>query len=318
MDLRLPAAFQALAALKAPVTHYKVCSTLDSSPTVGSIGCAIDIGVPIFTKNPGAGNWQPLVAAAPTIGRHQVFGNLFAAHQGSIHRLDRHPVMQRHPVTPMDEADVQLHVARQTKRAIGLVDFVAMKSGAGLEQFEAELRQGRSILSPDVVDDETLRWVGRLIWNNRSEGIFAIGSQGVEYALVAHRRATGILPATVERESVIKQSQIVVVSGSISAVTAAQIEWAEANGFDLIALEAEASLDERMWGAKVDEALERARMCSRAGDRPLSAPLAVRTIPLSRNSATSCHLAVSIQWPSTRASAAHWARSSGVWSVAPG
>jgi len=182
--------------------------------------------------HPDAANWQPLVVAAPAIGRHQAFGNLFAAHQGSIHRLDRHPVVQRHPVTPMDEADVRLHVARQTNRAIGLVEFVAMKSGAGFEQFKAELRQGRSIVSLDVVDDETLRWVGSLIWNNRGEGIFAIGSQGVEYALVAHWRATGMLPTTVEHESVLKQSQIVAVSGSISAVTAAQTEWAEANGFD--------------------------------------------------------------------------------------
>lgn len=64
MDAHLPSAFRALAELKAPVNHYKICSTLDSSPTVGSIGRAIDIGVPIFTEDAGAAHWQPLVVAA--------------------------------------------------------------------------------------------------------------------------------------------------------------------------------------------------------------------------------------------------------------
>jgi 3-oxoisoapionate kinase len=102
MDAHLPGAFRALAALKAPVTHYKICSTLDSSPAVGSIGRAIDIGASIFGETPGLANWQPLVVAAPAIGRYQAFGNLFAASGDGVYRLDRHPVMQRHPVTPMD------------------------------------------------------------------------------------------------------------------------------------------------------------------------------------------------------------------------
>ena len=271
MDVHLPAAFEALAELKAPVTHYKVCSTLDSSPTVGSIGRAIDIGAPIFSKNSGAANWQPLVIAAPAIGRYQAFGNLFAAHEGCIHRLDRHLVMQRHPVTPMDEADVRLHIARQTRRGIGLIDLVAMKRGAGLERFAAELRQGRSIVALDVVDDETLQWVGGLIWNNRGQGIFAIGSQGVEYALVAHWRATGMLSAVAACEPASDRSQIVGVSGSISAVTATQIEWAEANGFELIALAAEASLDERLWEAEVDAALRSAHASLSRGLSPIVA-----------------------------------------------
>jgi 3-oxoisoapionate kinase len=230
MDAHLPSAFRALAELRAPVNHYKVCSTLDSSPTVGSIGRAIDIGVPIFRERLGAADWQPLVVAAPAIGRYQAFGNLFAAYQGRIFRLDRHPVMQRHPVTPMDEADVAAHVGNQTATPIGLIDFVAMKSGAGLTRLEAELAQGRSVVSLDIVDDETLRWVGEQIWDRRGQGVFAIGSQGVEYALVAHWRAAGLLESPVKPEPVSKLSQIVAVSGSISGVTAAQTDWAAANG----------------------------------------------------------------------------------------
>jgi uncharacterized protein YgbK (DUF1537 family) len=270
MDAHLPAAFQALAELKAPVNHYKVCSTLDSSPTVGSIGRAIDIGVPIFSDDPGAAHWQPLVVAAPGIGRYQAFGNLFAAYQGRNFRLDRHPVMQRHPVTPMDEADVGMH-GKQTASQIGLVDFVAMKSGVGQARFEAELAQGRAIVSLDIVDDETLQWVGGLIWGHRRQGVFAIGSQGVEYALVAHWRAAGLLERPVKPEPASKLSQMVAVSGSISGVTAAQTDWAAANGFELIPLDASASLDTRVWNAEIESAVKSALAALSCGRSPLVA-----------------------------------------------
>lgn len=271
MDAHLPSAFRALAELKAPVNHYKVCSTLDSSPTVGSIGRAIDIGIPIFGENTGAANWRPLVVAAPAIGRYQAFGNLFAAYQGRIFRLDHHPVMQRHPVTPMDEADVGVHVGRQTVSPIGLVDFVAMKSGVGLTRLEAELARGRSVVSLDLVDDETLRWVGKQIWDRRGQSIFAIGSQGVEYALVAHWRAAGMLDRPVKPEPASKLPQMVAVSGSISTVTAAQTDWAAANGFELIQLDASASLDNRLWNAEIDSAVQSALAALSAGRSPLVA-----------------------------------------------
>ncbi len=269
MDANLPGAFRALAALKAPVTHYKVCSTLNSSPTVGSIGRAIDIGAPIFGDTPGAANWQPLIVAAPTIGRYQAFGNLFAASGDCVYRLDRHPVMQRHPITPMDEADVGRHVGKQTSRAIGLIDFAAMKSGAGLARFDIELKQGRSLLALDIVDDETLQWVGALMWGRRDGSLFAIGSQGVEYALVAHWRAKGWLPIVAGQNTASEQSQIVAVSGSVSPITASQIDWADANGFDLIAFAAEASLDKHRWQAEIDATAKRARATLSSGRSPL-------------------------------------------------
>ena len=48
MDANLPAAFRFLRSLGAPVSHYKACSTLDSSPESGSIGRAIDIAARSF------------------------------------------------------------------------------------------------------------------------------------------------------------------------------------------------------------------------------------------------------------------------------
>ena len=112
-----PRSSRRCATLGAPVVHYKVCSTFDSAPQVGSIGRAIDIA-----RRSLGGDWAPLVVAAPPIGRYQAFGNLFAAVDGGGYRLDRHPTMARHPVTPMDEADVRRHLAQQTALPLGPLD----------------------------------------------------------------------------------------------------------------------------------------------------------------------------------------------------
>ena len=123
MDDSLPQAFSALAALGAPLLHYKVCSTFDSSPTVGSIGRAIDLGVQHMPRR-----WSPTIVGAPRLKRYQVFGNLFAAVDGVGHRLDRHPTMSRHPVTPMAEADLRLHLRAHTLRPIQVGDMGQLPS----------------------------------------------------------------------------------------------------------------------------------------------------------------------------------------------
>ncbi|MEZ5846987.1 MAG: four-carbon acid sugar kinase family protein [Geminicoccaceae bacterium] len=94
MRENLPPVYAALASTGAPILHYKTCSTLDLAPHVGSIGTAIEIALEILQTG-----WIPSVAA-PAIRRFQAFGNLFAGYGDGIHRLDRHPVMSRHPVTP--------------------------------------------------------------------------------------------------------------------------------------------------------------------------------------------------------------------------
>ena len=73
MKGELPGIFAQLEALKPALVHYKVCSTLDSSPQVGSIGCAIEIGAVQWA--PAA---VPVLIAAPKMRRYQSFGHLFA------------------------------------------------------------------------------------------------------------------------------------------------------------------------------------------------------------------------------------------------
>lgn len=246
MDAHLPAYFSALASIGAPVSHYKVCSTFDSSPDVGSIGRATELAAPIL-----GGAWHPLIVGAPEIGRYQIFGNLFATVAGTPYRLDRHPVMSRHPVTPMNEADLRAHLSRQTSMRMGIVDVVDMGAGNGSPKLDALLRDAVEIIALDAIDQPSLIEAGRLIWENRGERLFAIGSQGVQYALVAYWRAEGLIPETVSTPSAQAVERLAIVSGSCSPITAGQIEWASQNAFQPIALDASRAVDGSAWkGAK--------------------------------------------------------------------
>lgn len=263
MNENLPPIFALLKSVGAPIVHYKVCSTFDSAPHVGSIGRATEIGARHFD------GWIPLVVGEPGMGRYQSFGHLFALAQGKGHRLDRHPVMARHPVTPMDEADLGLHLARQTVLPMGLVDFVAIKHGAGDMQLDAALTDGARIVSIDVLDEETLAEAGRLIWQRGAHPCFAVGSQGVEAALVAHWRETGLLPEARTPGAASSVPQIAVVSGSVSPVTARQIGAAAKAGFAPIRLAAEHAVDVRAWQAALDSAKRQALAALEGGASPL-------------------------------------------------
>ncbi|MCB8879370.1 four-carbon acid sugar kinase family protein [Acidisoma cellulosilytica] len=264
MQTHLPPIYEALRETAAPILHYKICSTFDSAPHVGSIGAAIDIGQAIF-----ANSWVPLVTAAPAIHRYQAFGNLFATVAGRGFRLDRHPTMSRHPVTPMHEADLGLHLGKQTKRSIDVVDFVAMKTGQADAVMAARRAAGAEILSLDIVDQETLAEAGRLVWENREACQFAVGSQGLEYALIAYFQKRSWIPAQAQAPMAAGVSQIVGVSGSCSPVTAEQLSWADANGFRTLPLDATLAVDERAWDAEIARAVAQALGVLSEGASPI-------------------------------------------------
>jgi uncharacterized protein YgbK (DUF1537 family) len=218
MDAHLPQVFSWLKQLGARFCHYKVCSTFDSAPHVGSIGRAIEIGRSVFGQQV-----TPLVVGAPQLRRYTAFGHLFAGYQGETYRIDRHPVMSRHPVTPMDEADLRIHLSRQTALPVGLVPAHAQDDAS----VDRVIGEAEGIVLFDVMDRVTqlaaghqlLRLSGRL-------GPFVAGSSGVEYALVAalgqERAAFPALEAV---------DRIIAVSGSCSPTTARQIRHALAHGF---------------------------------------------------------------------------------------
>ena len=263
MDSHLPPVFRLLQSLGAPVVHYKVCSTFDSAPHVGSIGRAIDLAAELFE------GWVPLVVGDPGMGRFQCFGHLFALAQGSFHRLDRHPTMSRHPVTPMDESDLGRHLSRQTGKPIGLVDFVAMKRGQGDARLAQALADGSRIVSLDVLDQQTLTEAGRLVWEKGGPQVFVVGSQGLEAALVAYWRAAGLLQPNLARPSPGRVERVACVSGSVSPVTADQIAHATGHGFAGIRIKAELAVDGCAWKAEIGRATQEALHALSAGRDPL-------------------------------------------------
>jgi uncharacterized protein YgbK (DUF1537 family) len=179
MDEQLDPVLHELWALGAPLTHYKVCSTFDSAPSVGSIGHVADM----VRSKLNAGATVSVLAGAPPLRRYTVFGNHFAAAGDEVFRLDRHPTMSRHPVTPMHEADLRLHLARQTQARIGLMSLPELAGDeAGVDARHAQKVAGRpDLLLYDCADDSTMRTVGRLIWQQAQRAQhFAIGSSGVE------------------------------------------------------------------------------------------------------------------------------------------
>ncbi|HEY7424024.1 MAG TPA: four-carbon acid sugar kinase family protein [Gemmataceae bacterium] len=254
MEAELEPAFAALASLPLRLAHYKVCSTFDSAPEVGSIGRAIALGRTAFDAP-----CVPVLAGAPALGRYCVFGNLFArSGAGSpVYRLDRHPTMSRHPVTPMGESDLALHLAEQTTRKIALLNILDVRGRAGpVENRLKQLhREGAEAVLLDVLDDYDLPQLGRLLWEHG--GRFVVGSSGVEYALTAHWQRIGLLPAPPSPPSFAAVERALIVSGSCSPVTASQVHHAVSHGFAEVGLRPVEWIDaERRVGPVIRRVLE--------------------------------------------------------------
>lgn len=232
----LRAPFAWLHALGAPLLHYKICSTGDSAPHVGNIGTALDVAMRVRPTMA-----IPLLTAAPAMRRYQAFGHLFAAVPEGVFRLDRHPVMAHHPVTPMNEADILRHLSAQTRLQSALIDIESLRHDPQ-SRLDAALDSGARLLSIDSIDPETEGAAGQLIWQNRARMGLVCGSQGVEYALVRHWRDIGLIDAPPAARSAGPVDRIVAVSGSVSPVTARQLDWAGQNGFALLPFDAAAVL----------------------------------------------------------------------------
>lgn len=234
MEATLPKTFDEIKGLGARLFHYKVCSTFDSAPEVGSIGRAIDIGQQVF-----ASRFVPIVVGAPALKRYCLFGNLFATVGAETFRLDRHPTMKRHPITPMTESDLRLHLSQQTARNIRLMDILHL-TGTPEElaaRLAALLEEQPELVLFDVLDDARLAEVGRLLWTQSEEGMrFAVGSSGVEYALAAHWHAANMIEGPATFTTPREVERLIVVSGSCSPVTQEQILTAFERGFTGIAV----------------------------------------------------------------------------------
>ncbi|MGQ7246052.1 four-carbon acid sugar kinase family protein [Halomonas sp. V046] len=254
MQRELTHALTWLKAQGAPLSHYKTCSTFDSAPDTGSIGCALEIGREVFARAS-----VPIVVGVPQMRRYTVFGELYAAYRGDIYRIDRHPVMARHPVTPMREADLRRHLAAQTSLTVGLIDPPTLAADDVDERVTQCLADHPAVLF-DVLDSAHQAEVGRQLWRTRPQGGgLIVGSSGVEYALLGEWQRQGIIGEAPSFSPVAPVERIAVVSGSVSSTTERQIRWAEAHGFVRLALDAERLLDDASRETLLEDVREQAQ-----------------------------------------------------------
>ena len=260
MTEQLPAVLAALAALPTSLVHYKVCSTFDSSPAIGSIGRVMDLARQAF----GDGV-IPIVAGTPALARYCVFGNLFARSgtDGQVHRLDRHPIMGTHPVTPMSEADLVRHLAAQTAQRVARFELPAFV--AGRDAMDRELDRIVADLPGAILFDSAtpghLTEVGRLIERltlARAMPLFAVGSSGLEYAMTQWWQSNCAAPPVTAPESASGHEafeavpQVLAVSGSASPLSALQVDAAIAAGFIDLPVDAAALVAGSDWQGSLD------------------------------------------------------------------
>lgn len=228
-------AFRALASLGPQIVQYKACSTADSSPAVGSIGRVIEVARQVF--GPAA---IPVLFAQPDFGRYTSFGHHFAAEGGTVYRLDRQPTMSNHPVTPMHESELALHLSEQTQLPIGSLHFTRYGDSAAISVALDESSDAALVL--DALSDAHVDLVAEALVRPTAPGEsaatsprFAIGSGGLS-AGIGRTLGEQDRETSAARHPLNPIGAVLAVSGSRSPQTARQIEDARSNGWAIVTL----------------------------------------------------------------------------------
>ena len=189
-----------LAAYSPQFLHLKICSTFDSSSETGNIA-ALAQGLADATGIRDIA----IIGGQPSLGRYAIFGTMFArVPEGLLHRIDRHPVISIHPVTPMDDADLIRHLAR-----------------LGLHDIELVFRREKGTRFPrfyDALEQQDVTFAGRDLALSPNP-LMVMGSSSVAEAWLATNtsmRHSSASPATAS-------GPVLVFAGSRSSLTTTQI-----------------------------------------------------------------------------------------------
>lgn len=250
------------ASLRAPITHYKCCSTFDSAAQVGNLA----VGLRALRRDMHQ-TVVPIVGGQPSLGRFCAFGELYATASagGEVHRIDRHPTMSRHPVTPMHEADLRRHLAAQGLANVASIDLRALDDAddaaldAAFDAFDADA------LLFDTTRHAHLARIGRLLWQRAERApLLALGASSVAQALIAHWQSQGLAPGAAPTVAP-ATGPVLLLVGSLSPVTAAQA--AAASGYETVEIPAQVLADD---DSRVDTLAARCAALLREG-RPVLA-----------------------------------------------
>lgn len=206
----------------AQIIHYKVCSTFDSSPSIGNIGSAVNT-MKQFWKDAAV-----LVSGGqPSLGRYCLFSHLFAkAADGEVYRIDQHPTMAHHPVTPMSESDLRTLLKAQGLQEVTGIHRPTYDVGpeAITETVQALWEKDATVLF-DAETASDIRLIGQILNAEADRPVLAVGSSSIAEAYLAgnglERKAKG------EAESSTPQKPVFLLVGSRSPVSAQQVENAK-------------------------------------------------------------------------------------------
>lgn len=188
---------------------FKYCSTFDSTPE-GNIG-------PVCEALAAALDASKVVVcpAFPGTGRSLYQGHLFVNDV-----LLNESGMEKHPLTPMIDADIRRWLGSQTRGSIGHVAAVDVLQGAWAigQALEREHQKGHRLMVVDAMRDEDLREIGTAV----RDQVLVTGGSGVALGLPRNFSAAGELSGD-SRHWQGEAGQCVVLSGSCSNATRAQV-----------------------------------------------------------------------------------------------
>jgi uncharacterized protein YgbK (DUF1537 family) len=230
---------------------FKYCSTFDSTDE-GNIGPVADALVDALDCG-----FALACPAFPTNARTVYLGYLFAGGN-----LLNESGMEKHPLTPMTDANLVRVLSRQTAGTVGLVPFVTVDQGAhAIRDAMTQLKErGRRYAIVDAITDAHLLAIGEAAAGHA----LITGGSGVAMGLPANFRRAGVLSDAIDPGALpTVAGASAVVAGSCSRATLAQIGYAR-DHLPLLELDALATPDAV---ALSEAALKWA--AERIGDKPV-------------------------------------------------
>lgn len=213
---------QSLAALKwlkqngAEQVLFKYCSTFDSTPS-GNIGPVADALMAALECKVGI-----VCPAFPENGRTVVHGHLFV--NGTL--LAESP-MKDHPLTPMRDSNLVRLMADQSEHPVSLIDLNVVRAGAkAIASALSEIDAAEpTYLVVDAVNSADIVEIGRAAADLK----LITGGSAVATALPENFRIKGRLGPPSQIVMPRARGRVVVLAGSCSAATRAQLKQARAD-----------------------------------------------------------------------------------------
>lgn len=205
---------------------FKYCSTFDSTDR-GNIG---PVAEALIEKL--GGDVAFVCPAFPTNKRTIYKGHLFVGDE----LLSSSP-MKNHPLTPMHDSNLVAVMQRQTKLAVGLIDYATVDSGpAAIDDAVAAAKaNGKRFLVIDAISDRHLMSIGAAAKSMK----LLTGGSGVGIGLADNFVSDGLLTkASADAPMRAGPGRAAILSGSCSAATRGQIAAARQAGIPAKRLDA--------------------------------------------------------------------------------